>query len=78
MPPEKRNEGERDVAVRIQGIWIRPGDRLYADADGIVVLARRLKLAQGRVCRTGAERRVPADTGIQSESGRQRPRTQSS
>ncbi len=39
MPPEKRNEGERDVPVRIQGVWIRPGDRLYADADGIVVLA---------------------------------------
>ncbi len=39
MPPNKRDEGERDVAVRIQGIWIRPGDRLYADADGIVVLA---------------------------------------
>lgn len=39
MPPEKRNPGERDVAVDIQGVWIRPGDRLYADADGIVVIA---------------------------------------
>ncbi len=42
MPTEKRNTGLRDVAVRIQGVWIRPGDWLYADADGIVVSARPL------------------------------------
>ncbi|MEO7009637.1 MAG: ribonuclease E activity regulator RraA [Caldimonas sp.] len=41
LPTEKRHEGERDVAVRVQGVWIRPGDWLYADADGIVVLATR-------------------------------------
>jgi regulator of ribonuclease activity A len=39
LPTEKLNQGERDVAIRVQGVWIRPGDRLYADADGIVVLA---------------------------------------
>ena len=38
IPTEKRNQGERDVAVQVQGVWIRPGDRLYADADGMVVL----------------------------------------
>ena len=38
IPTEKRNQGERGVAVQIQGVWIRPGDRLVADADGIVVL----------------------------------------
>ena len=38
LPTEKRNQGERDVAVRIEGVWVRPGDRLYADADGIVVM----------------------------------------
>jgi regulator of ribonuclease activity A len=38
LPTEKKNQGERDVAVQVQGVWIRPGDRLYADADGIVVL----------------------------------------
>ena len=27
-----------DVPVLIQGVWVRPGDRLVADADGIVVL----------------------------------------
>ena len=39
LPTERRNEGQRDVPVRIQGVWVRPGDWLYADADGIVVLA---------------------------------------
>jgi regulator of ribonuclease activity A len=36
-PPEKRNEGQRDVAVQVQGVWVRPGDWLYADEDGMVV-----------------------------------------
>lgn len=38
LPTEKRNMGERDVAVQLQGVWVRPGDLLYADDDGIVVL----------------------------------------
>ncbi|WP_287877414.1 MULTISPECIES: ribonuclease E activity regulator RraA [Acidovorax] len=42
LPTEKRNEGQRDVAVQIQGVWVRPGDWLCADADGIVVSARSL------------------------------------
>jgi len=25
--------------VQIQGVWLRPGDWLYADEDGIVVTA---------------------------------------
>ncbi|MCV0440217.1 MAG: ribonuclease E activity regulator RraA [Hydrogenophaga sp.] len=37
LPTEKRNEGQRDVAVQIQGVWVRPGDWLYADEDGIVI-----------------------------------------
>ena len=49
LPTEKRNQGERDVAVQIQGVWVRPGDRLFADADGIVVIAadRRRPVAAG-------------------------------
>ena len=39
LPTDKRNEGQRDVAVQIQGVWVRPGDRLYADADGMVLMA---------------------------------------
>ena len=42
LPTEKRNQGQRDVAVCIQGVWVRPGDWLYADADGIVVSAQPL------------------------------------
>jgi regulator of ribonuclease activity A len=39
LPTDKRNQGAREVAVQIQGVWVRPGDRLVADADGIVVIA---------------------------------------
>lgn len=42
LPTEKKNVGERDVAVQIQGVWVRPGDWLYADEDGIVVSATSL------------------------------------
>lgn len=38
LPTEKRNEGQRDVAVQVQGVWVRPGDWLYADEDGMVVM----------------------------------------
>ena len=41
-PTEKRNEGQRDVPVQIQGVWVRPGDWLYADEDGIVVGSKAL------------------------------------
>jgi regulator of ribonuclease activity A len=41
LPTEKRNTGERDVAVQVAGVWVRPGDWLYADDDGIVVLSER-------------------------------------
>jgi len=37
LPTDKRHEGQRDVAVQVQGVWVRPGDWLYADADGMVV-----------------------------------------
>ena len=42
LPTERRGEGQRDVAALIQGVWVRPGDWLYADADGIVVSAQAL------------------------------------
>lgn len=37
MPPAKRGAGRQGVPVRLQGVPVRPGDWLYADADGIVV-----------------------------------------
>ena len=39
---EKRGEGQAGEPVQIQGAWVRPGDWLYADADGIVVSERAL------------------------------------
>ena len=42
LPTVKREEGQRDVPVQLQGVWLRPGDWLYADADGIVVADREL------------------------------------
>jgi regulator of ribonuclease activity A len=38
LPTEKRNEGQREVPVTIQGVIVRPGEWLYADEDGIVVM----------------------------------------
>ncbi len=42
LPTEKRNEGQSGVAVQVQGVWVRPGDWLYADEDGMVVAAKPL------------------------------------
>lgn len=42
LPTEKRNQGQRDVAVQIQSVWVRPGDWLYADEDGMVLGASAL------------------------------------
>lgn len=41
LPTERRGQGQADVPVLIQGTWVRPGDWLVADADGIVVMAER-------------------------------------
>ena len=42
LPTEKRQDGLRDIAIQVQGVWIRPGDWLYADDDGMVVMASPL------------------------------------
>ena len=42
LPTERRQPGQTGVAVRIQGVWVRPGDWLYADEDGMVVSAKSL------------------------------------
>ena len=42
MPTEKRQQGQAGVAVQVQGVWVRPGDWLYADEDGIVVGTKAL------------------------------------
>ena len=38
MPTERRDQGQRDVAVLIHGVWVLPGEWLVADEDGIVVM----------------------------------------
>jgi regulator of ribonuclease activity A len=40
MPPAKRGAGQRDVAVQVRGVWVRPGQFVVADVDGVVVLER--------------------------------------
>ena len=42
LPTHKRDEGQRDVPVQVLGVWVRPGDWLYADEDGVVVSATKL------------------------------------
>jgi len=37
LPPQKKNQGLKDLPVQIQGVWVNPGDWLYADLDGMVV-----------------------------------------
>lgn len=39
LPTERQGQGQRDVVLQLRGVWVRPGDWLYADADGIVVMA---------------------------------------
>jgi regulator of ribonuclease activity A len=39
MPTSKRGEGEADVPIQIQGVWVRPGDWLVADEDGVVLVS---------------------------------------
>ncbi|MCB1258198.1 MAG: ribonuclease E activity regulator RraA [Microthrixaceae bacterium] len=46
LPTERRQPGLRDVAVRIQGVLVRPGEWLYADEDGTVVADRPLHTAK--------------------------------
>jgi regulator of ribonuclease activity A len=39
LPTERRQAGLVDHPVLVQGVTVRPGDWLVADADGIVVMA---------------------------------------
>jgi len=39
MPTDRKVDGQTGIPVQIQGVWVRPGDWLYADEDGMVVSA---------------------------------------
>ncbi|MGP1628469.1 MAG: ribonuclease E activity regulator RraA [Giesbergeria sp.] len=45
LPTIKRGEGQRDVAIQVRGVWVRPGDWLYSDEDGMVVSTVALHMA---------------------------------
>ena len=38
----RKGAGDKDLAVDIAGVTIRPGDWIYADEDGVLVSAQRL------------------------------------
>jgi regulator of ribonuclease activity A len=40
LPTDRKQAGQVEVPVLVQGVAVRPGDWLVADADGIVVLDR--------------------------------------
>lgn len=42
LPTSRKNQGQRNVPVHLQGMLVRPGEFLYADADGIVVYPSNL------------------------------------
>jgi regulator of ribonuclease activity A len=42
LPTERRQQGLRDIVVKIQGVVVRPGEWLYADEDGTVIADRPL------------------------------------
>ena len=41
-PPVREGSGELEVPVTCGGLEVRPGDVLYGDADGVVVVPREL------------------------------------
>jgi regulator of ribonuclease activity A len=45
LKTHKRGDGQRDVSLSFAGVTFRPGEHLYADADGIVVAQRPLDFA---------------------------------
>jgi len=45
LPTDRRQAGQVDLPVQVQGVTVRPGDWLVADADGIVVMAPALAQA---------------------------------
>jgi regulator of ribonuclease activity A len=38
LPTDRKGQGLADQAVHLQGVIVRPGERVFADEDGIVVM----------------------------------------
>ena len=43
MPTAKRDEGGLDEPIQLHGVWIKPGEWLCADEDGVVLNATPLE-----------------------------------
>lgn len=37
MPSDRKAPGQVDLPLQVHGVWVRPGEWLYADEDGVVV-----------------------------------------
>lgn len=42
LPTDRQGQGSTDVPLQLHGLLLRPGEWLYADEDGCVVLPQRL------------------------------------
>lgn len=45
MPTERRGQGVVDLALQLDGLWLRPGEWLYADEEGVVISKAALHAA---------------------------------
>ncbi|MCV2366931.1 ribonuclease E activity regulator RraA [Roseateles oligotrophus] len=45
MPTDRKGQGLAGVSLQLQGVQVRPGDWLYADADGVVLSGTALHAA---------------------------------
>jgi len=42
LPTDRQGQGSTDVALQLHGLMLRPGEWLYADEDGCLILPQRL------------------------------------
>ncbi|HLO93943.1 MAG TPA: ribonuclease, partial [Burkholderiaceae bacterium] len=42
LPTDRQGQGSVDVPLQLHGLLLRPGEWLYADEDGCLILPRRL------------------------------------
>jgi hypothetical protein len=68
MPSDRKAPGQVDVPLQIEGLWVRPGEWLYADEDGVVVSPRLSRLSEieaiVRRCRRMVTQRALLAAGV--------------
>jgi len=45
MPTDRKAQGQSDLVLHLHGLPVRPGEWLYADADGVVISEQALHAA---------------------------------